>query len=803
MDPGDTGIGSNTGPTGETDPTGETNTCAATCATTLTNAEATCIDGACVTFCSSTFRSCDGDTSNGCETDTNTSFDHCGFCDKSCDVANAAATCTDSVCTIDSCDHGWADCNVYGDDGCETNTASDTSMCGTCGIVCEATNAIVDCALSSCTITSCAPGYDDCDLTYDNGCEHPVTDDTGNCGACNHACPAPSGAVALCEEGTCGMRCQDGFGDCDADESNGCEVELGNTAAHCGACNYECPLAPTGGTVACQIGQCVFDCAADRGNCDADWANGCEANLTNDEQNCGGCSNDCHALARPPNSVGYLTCSSSQCQLSCPFLTKNCDGNETNGCETPADFAHCDGCNACDPGEVCALSFLGTHRLCATQCSFPSEGLCGPTGQQTCVKLSLDPHNCGSCGNECFDGERCVSGACTCPAPMINCVGRCVDPNDDSNNCGGCGTVCTGGSECDDGTCECPGVFDTYCPLSPNQCPDLGTDADNCSVCGNQCPEGGTGMNSGIATCRYGACRLTCKEGYVDTNDDPADGCECHERGEDIPDLDMIDADCDGIDGAADAIGVIYVATNGDDAEYGLVKTQPVRTIQRAFDVQRQISTVPMRILVADGDYHFDETAHIRAAAHCDNPQQWPRSRTNGIYGGYSAANNWTRNVPGSTHLIADTNVAISIESNCGDYTFQNLTIESRGGATGDSIVVHADGSRQSKVIFENVTLIAADGAPGVTGSGRLREPSRALLTDGPAWQAATYEGVGNFGGADRQPAPAGPWATPGKPGVSRGTIGLCAPEETTFASLFFTANGGTPPSGITQKRPM
>jgi hypothetical protein len=54
------------------------------------------------------------------------------------------------------------------------------------------------------------------------------------------------------------------------------------------------------------------------------------------------------------------------------------------------------------------------------------------------VNFTIDPNNCGTCGNVCDSQELC-------------CDGKCI-PSDD-NNCGACGIMCTPPSFCAKGGC--------------------------------------------------------------------------------------------------------------------------------------------------------------------------------------------------------------------------------------------------------------------------------------------------------------------------------------------------------------
>jgi hypothetical protein len=47
--------------------------------------------------------------------------------------------------------------------------------------------------------------------------------------------------VGLCKSGQVAVKsCKEGFSDCDGEASNGCETDINNDAEHCGGCNEEC-----------------------------------------------------------------------------------------------------------------------------------------------------------------------------------------------------------------------------------------------------------------------------------------------------------------------------------------------------------------------------------------------------------------------------------------------------------------------------------------------------------------------------------------------------------------------------------
>ncbi len=118
-----------------------------------------------------------------------------------------------------------------------------------------------------------------------------------------------------------------------------------------------------------------------------------------------------------------------------------------------------------------------TCGSCATDCTVVGAGVCnlgycncGPTGAGTlcssvCTTLSVDPNNCGSCGNVCqLPASHCVNGMCACPDSDTLCGGNglplfCIDASVDPQNCGACGNVCDTSyamsSACRFGNCTC------------------------------------------------------------------------------------------------------------------------------------------------------------------------------------------------------------------------------------------------------------------------------------------------------------------------------------------------------------
>jgi hypothetical protein len=69
----------------------------------------------------------------GCETNTNTSINHCGSCSRDCNASVQHATgisCGAGHCAYAACAPGYLDCDVSKSNGCETQAA----VCPTCGL---------------------------------------------------------------------------------------------------------------------------------------------------------------------------------------------------------------------------------------------------------------------------------------------------------------------------------------------------------------------------------------------------------------------------------------------------------------------------------------------------------------------------------------------------------------------------------------------------------------------------------------------------------------------------------------------
>jgi hypothetical protein len=214
-------------------------------------------------------------------------------------------------------------------------------------------------------------------------CTADINNDAANCGGCGYACPAN----ALCQQGQC--FCKEGY----TVENNACAVASAVTGSGNG-----CPA----GMNPCSDGYCY--------------------ELTSSASNCGICGNQCPA---------GMICSASTCS-NVPTETTTAPVTTTAAVTTTTTSATTT--TTTSPGTTWTLGGIGTSKACFVKGMTNCDG--------TCVNLSINNGNCGSCGHIC-------SGlTATC------CGGGCTSLKTDESNCGTCGHKCSIGSTCESGSCK-------------------------------------------------------------------------------------------------------------------------------------------------------------------------------------------------------------------------------------------------------------------------------------------------------------------------------------------------------------
>lgn len=181
-------------------------------------------------------------------------------------------------------------------DGACADLGMSLDHCGTCGNACRPAHGTAMCTGSRCAVVACEEGYGDCDRNGSNGCETELRANLAHCGSCTRSC-SMFNATPTCVMGVCTIvRCNTGTGDCDLSTENGCETDLADTVEHCGVCGRRCnlPRARSG----CARGACTVE-SCDEGyrDCDMDASNGCETAI-NTDAHCGGCDVVCEAGTR-------------------------------------------------------------------------------------------------------------------------------------------------------------------------------------------------------------------------------------------------------------------------------------------------------------------------------------------------------------------------------------------------------------------------------------------------------------------------------------------------------------------------
>jgi hypothetical protein len=87
---------------------------------------------------------------------------------------------------------------------------------------------------------SCNGPFRDCNGIVADGCEVDSNADAQNCGSCGYVCALPD-ATSRCDGGSCAIaNCNVGYKDCNGMAADGCEAMLATDPQNCGSCGYIC-----------------------------------------------------------------------------------------------------------------------------------------------------------------------------------------------------------------------------------------------------------------------------------------------------------------------------------------------------------------------------------------------------------------------------------------------------------------------------------------------------------------------------------------------------------------------------------
>lgn len=455
--------------------------------------------------------SCTDGTRNNAETDVD-----CGgsLCKGTCDVGQLCSTNSDCLqpedaagagrgsaqcvetdvegemrCSL-SCPIRRGDCDRLATNGCETSTDTDLNHCGACGAACDPANATeAHCEFGVCQIDECKSGFADCDPEVP-GCESSLSSDPDHCGSCETDCSDRNGKDS-CTDGVCGITCDEGYRDCDADTNpgkNGCETNVLANINNCGDCAADGGEVCAGGMpdqgifAVCLAGECdTVDCrpylAMGLADCDGDGT--CDDSLAS-PKNCGGCGLECLVENGKPacaEVAGDFTCTVESCDNN----FANCDGSAVD-CEVDVrtNARHCGGCADDDGIDCTALEDDDSKHVATTACQ-----------NRTCM--------IGSCSPGWTDCDGAPENGCEVSANSVERCGGCLPSDPLPGNGKSCSVVYPDASSV---SCSAEGLCHVDC--GAGLCPDetgvcdvaLGS-VQSCRTCGEVC----SAPSGGIASC--------------------------------------------------------------------------------------------------------------------------------------------------------------------------------------------------------------------------------------------------------------------------------------------------------------
>jgi hypothetical protein len=356
--------------------------CGAACATLATDrancgacgtacaAGQVCTGGACVTACPAGQTACASGGASRC-VDPQSDAANCGMCGNAC---AAGEICMGGACML-TCPAGLTRCG----NRC-VDAQVDRANCGTCGNPCAAGNI---CAAGRCEL-SCGAGQTAC-----AGRCADLQSDPANCGMCGTLC----GNGQSCVAGSC-------RGSCPLTTCAGACVDTSYSPDHCGGCGRACPPYPNM-TRTCGNGQCVPGvCLTGFSNCNNMLVDGCEVSTQSDVNNCGACGRMCAAVNNAAPVCINGTCGVGACNAG----FADCDANPANGCEAAlnGDRNNCGACGVTCMGvcrdSVCTATIHNSEPFTST--TLPGGG---------CSHLNAHQHNYVNLGSMTF--AACLSAA--------------------------------------------------------------------------------------------------------------------------------------------------------------------------------------------------------------------------------------------------------------------------------------------------------------------------------------------------------------------------------------------------------
>ncbi|MBI5477254.1 MAG: choice-of-anchor D domain-containing protein [Deltaproteobacteria bacterium] len=341
-------------------------------------------------------------------------------------------------------------------------------------------------------IAGCIPGTDA--GVPDGGTD--LLTDPSNCGQCGHVCTTANGTPA-CVAGSCATAsCNTGFGDCDANPTNGCETTLASVT-YCGACTADpdcqhlpgffcngaqCEKKRPPGAGCGLARECVDGFCVDGVCCTSICSGACRSCAVTGSE--GTCTNH-GAQTDPDNECGSCrVCNGSGGCTSATVGTDPKDNCSQQAASTCGRDGACDGAGGCrlwGPSTVCATQTCsGSTRYPADTCD--GSGTCIDSGSVSCAPYACLGNDCRqNCSQhtDCSTGSYCSAGGACVPkqdlgagcTDGVQCLlGKCVD-----NVC--CNSDCNGTCE----ACNLTGKAGTCSAITNNTDPDA--ECGTCRVC--------------------------------------------------------------------------------------------------------------------------------------------------------------------------------------------------------------------------------------------------------------------------------------------------------------------------------